>query len=316
MELHSADGTLSYCVTVKTVASRTIRNVLVAIDDSDISVAAVKFAVRLAKRAGASLTFCNAVDLSGIDAACVQPYADVSLDGLVKPLHEEAQAILAAAADVANAASVRAATRELSGPAPRAILEAAPMLCADAIVVGTHGHRGLSRLIFGSTAEEVLHDAGIPVFVVPAGANPGQSQDPFLRIAVAVDGSEAAAAALDAALDLAVLDGGRLSIVHAIAHDDSMLAYARQRDRAQLLVSAAATRAEQCGVLAETFILEGDPTRRLLKFVRSHSIDLLAMGTHGRRGLDRMLFGSVAESVARACLAPVLLVRRPVEDLQ
>lgn len=55
-------------------------------------------------------------------------------------------------------------------------------------------------------------------------------------------------------------------------------------------------------------IISGDPAIEILKFIESEDIDLLIMGTHGRKGLDHAIFGSVAEKVIRSSPVPVLIV--------
>ena len=72
-------------------------------------------------------------------------------------------------------------------------------------------------------------------------------------------------------------------------------AVAEERDAARKLLDAAAVRAKSAGVEAETEVLEGSPAETLLGLAESRQADLIALGTHGRRGVRRLLFGSVAE---------------------
>lgn len=55
-------------------------------------------------------------------------------------------------------------------------------------------------------------------------------------------------------------------------------------------------------------VVLGDPSDSILNFIRDNQIDLVVMGTHGRKGLDRVLFGSVAERVIKTSKVPVLVV--------
>ena len=55
-------------------------------------------------------------------------------------------------------------------------------------------------------------------------------------------------------------------------------------------------------------VVLGDASEKILEYVKNNHIDLLIMGTHGRKGLDKVLFGSVADRVSKMCDAPVLLV--------
>jgi nucleotide-binding universal stress UspA family protein len=56
-------------------------------------------------------------------------------------------------------------------------------------------------------------------------------------------------------------------------------------------------------------VLEGHPASELLSYSESHAIDLVVIGTHGRKGIDRLLIGSVADKVTRSSKVPILLVR-------
>lgn len=59
---------------------------------------------------------------------------------------------------------------------------------------------------------------------------------------------------------------------------------------------------------AKKIIVSGDPALEILKIIESEDIDLVIMGTHGRKGLDHVIFGSVASNVVKKSLAPTLTV--------
>jgi nucleotide-binding universal stress UspA family protein len=65
-------------------------------------------------------------------------------------------------------------------------------------------------------------------------------------------------------------------------------------------------------VPVERRLLAGDPADAIIRLAESENIDLIVMGTHGRRGLSRLLMGSGAEAVVRAAPCPVLTVKQPV----
>jgi len=58
----------------------------------------------------------------------------------------------------------------------------------------------------------------------------------------------------------------------------------------------------------KTAVVQGDPAEEILKYVEAQQIDLVIMGTHGRKGLDRVLFGSVADEVVKRSPVPVLTI--------
>ena len=65
------------------------------------------------------------------------------------------------------------------------------------------------------------------------------------------------------------------------------------------------------GVQPECFVQEGEVTDSVLSFAEAQMVDLIVMGTHGRRGFDRLTLGSVTEKVLRKARCPVLVVRKP-----
>jgi nucleotide-binding universal stress UspA family protein len=74
-------------------------------------------------------------------------------------------------------------------------------------------------------------------------------------------------------------------------------------------VNRVKARLSATGLVVESAVKEGNPSDAITEFAREKGVDLIAMTTHGRTGLSRMLFGSVAERVLRATNKPVLLLR-------
>jgi nucleotide-binding universal stress UspA family protein len=145
------------------------RRILVAVDGSPTSMKGLREAIRLAKDGRAQLLLLHVVN---------EFYAFANLDGyapgvdLVPALREGGQRILAKAKAAAEKEGVRAKTlmREtLGGPAADTIVRDARRQRADLIVLGTHGRRGLRRLVLGSDAEAVVRTSPVPVLLVRAG---------------------------------------------------------------------------------------------------------------------------------------------------
>lgn len=146
-----------------------IRRILVAIDGSELADRALHTAVGLAERLHAELGVVHVVD---IRQAVPTPDSAGSPVDLLQIFREGGQATIASA--VRHAAPGRqVATMLREGLPGQDICDAARSWHADLIVLGTHGRRGLSRLVMGSTAEWVLRHSPCPVLVVPASAAPG-----------------------------------------------------------------------------------------------------------------------------------------------
>ncbi|MFZ2652981.1 MAG: universal stress protein [Burkholderiaceae bacterium] len=140
------------------------------------------------------------------------------------------------------------------------------------------------------------------------------------RLLVADDGSEPGAAALNEAIQLAKSIGGEILIVFVLVHAKTfghpMVNLAAVEEALQAegreILDRAAAQAQTAGVPVATAVVEAGNrpiAAALLAQAQAWQADLIVMGTHGRRGLGRVVIGSVAESLLREATVPVLLVR-------
>ena len=149
----------------------------------------------------------------------------------------------------------------------------------------------------------------------------------FQKILVPVDFSPYSSFALRMAADIA----GRLNAAVTLLHVHDPVPYALPGDlqsiskdqqgqlRAEIEKELAAlrVRAETAGAAGvQTLIANGPAAETIAQCAERGGFDLVVIGTHGRRGFQRMLLGSVAERVVRLAPCPVLTVRVPEEELQ
>ena len=144
------------------------KHILVATDGSKLSQKAVTHAIALAQALGAKLTvFYASPDYPLPAYADGVVYEPVSKKEYAALANQEATKILAAIAEKADAGGLECATVHTIAPAPwEAILAAAKKAKADAIVMASHGRRGVSALLLGSETQKVLTHSKIPVIVV------------------------------------------------------------------------------------------------------------------------------------------------------
>lgn len=142
------------------------KNILVAIDDSACAQRALALAIDLAVVHRAKLIIARAVDPIEASAPAMDPYS--SIQPYLEALVENAQQLVAAATATAVMAGVVAEGRVLSGSVVDTLVDLARSEHADLIVLGSHGRKGLSRLIVGSVAEGVMREAPCPTLVVHA----------------------------------------------------------------------------------------------------------------------------------------------------
>ncbi len=185
----------------------------------------------------------------------------------------------------------------------------------DLIVMGTHGRQGFERVRLGSVAEAVVRQAPCPVLLVGAVAPAGLPA--IERVLAPTDFSDPAQEAARYARAIADLYGARLDLVHVL--DEMMLrpAYVPLLGSFQIEEARARGQAEaelarlsaELGGEAATHVLVGHPATTLVDVAEEHGSDLIVIGSHGRRGFERLLLGSVAEQVIRLASCPVFVVK-------
>jgi nucleotide-binding universal stress UspA family protein len=145
------------------------QSLLVPTDGSDQSIAACKLATSLASNQGASIAFLNVVEADKVIASVMpgQGYSDPG--AAIEAMHKAGTQILHDAVAGAQATGVEATSQLAEGASVDTILSVAASVCADLIVIGSHGRGGLKRLMLGSVAEGVVRRSPIPVLIIKVG---------------------------------------------------------------------------------------------------------------------------------------------------
>jgi nucleotide-binding universal stress UspA family protein len=296
----------------------TIQSILVGTDFSESAAVALDHAIAIARRHAARIVVFHALHPP------IPPPA--TPDFVVLPpefyegYREAAQTKLAAALDRAKAAGVEARGEMEVGTSVGAILEAIEKNAPDLVVIGTRGLTGFQHLFLGSVAEKVVQHAKPPVLCV----HPRDTRDPgrARTVLVPTDFSEDAQRAARTAASLLEGDGGaRLVLLHvyqvpvefsALGSLPTSVALLRStREAAEREIEKLAADLRAAGFRVETRVLEGYAPSVIAEQATVLAADLIAMGTHGRSGLQHFLLGSVAERVVQHAPCPVLTVRRP-----
>jgi nucleotide-binding universal stress UspA family protein len=142
----------------------------------------------------------------------------------------------------------------------------------------------------------------------------------YKRILVPVDGSPTSNRGLEEAIELARLTGAALRLVHVVdqlvfvsgAELHAADVMGRLRETGERILAAAKARVEAAGLEATTFLCDTFGVRvseLVSEQARQWNADLIVLGSHGRRGTDRLFMGSDAEQVMRTAPTPVLVVR-------
>ena len=209
------------------------------------------------------------------------------------------------------------------------ILTFAGKVDADLIAMSTHGRSGISRWVFGSVADRLLHGASCPVLLVRA--KPAQPRTPYQNILLPLDGSELAEQVIPYMKALIRPNHTRISLLSVLTTGlgdrtvtlltsyppgMQLATTALSQAQAQLqtyLRSVAAVLRER-GAAVSITIRQGSPADEILAHAAEVEADLISMTTHGLSGASRWVYGGVAGKVLQGAHSPVLLVRPTSEQ--
>jgi nucleotide-binding universal stress UspA family protein len=287
-----------------------MRQIVVGVDRSDASAAALRWAVEEARQTTAVLDVVHAY---------LAPLAYVGTDEDIAKIDPELHATA-----VGNLARfVAAAGVDLEGlevtqrlhPGRAADGLLAEARTADLLVIGSRGAGGFEGLLLGSTAEHCARHADCPVVVIPA-HTPAVTG----RITVGVDGSEAAVRALAWAVPEAERRRADIEVVSVYRAFDAagpyggafmQLASPGSTERFRLeaeeqVTEAIASIETRADLRISSTVLAGHPAKVLVE--RTASTDLLVLGRRGRHGFPGLLLGSVTRQVLHHARSPVAVV--------
>jgi nucleotide-binding universal stress UspA family protein len=269
--------------------------VMVGVDGSDGSRAALRWASDLAERTGRSTVVVHAWRFPmpvGIHPMPVAPPDPDEMDARIEDsIRQICEQELGAAA-----AQVRIAS--LHGDATGALVDAARRDDADLLVVGSRGLGGFRSLLLGSVGRTVLEHAPCPVAIVRDETPLGGAAP----IMVGVDRSDAAGGVVAWAAATAPALEAEILLVHAYRPGQSELPPRiadELRSAAQAALDRAAGSVEDAGVPVRAEMVDGDPREVLIEIAERERPRILVTGTRSTGGLAGVLLGSVATYLAQ-----------------
>lgn len=176
------------------------------------------------------------------------------------------------------------------------------------LVVASAGAAHLDGL--DPTTREILRAGDVPVLLF----RPDVEMLPIRRMLIALDGSPFSLEVLSPALELARATGARVSLLEVVTRKGGLVGLLRPGDRSaetaeRFLREVRGEIPEDLGPVDVRVVEMGNAAAGIASETRREAIDLVAMATHGRGGLKRLLLGSVAESVVRGSRVAVLVYR-------
>jgi nucleotide-binding universal stress UspA family protein len=307
------------------------RNIMVPLDGTRFAEAALPVAMYLANRDDAALEL--------VTVWAPWPFAlDNStwfkeVEGWEKRKREEERRYMSEVARrVRKATGKSVSIRYLLGQPDDQLAKYAAESNMDLVVMATHGHGPVNRAWLGSVADRMVRRSSVPVLLVrPDEANPAVElapRKPFRKILVPMDGSALAEQALQESLMLGHGDKSTeitlLTVVGfppplmtpegAVAYDPGPITEA-QKEAAEVHLAQAAKHMASWGCKVTTQVIADPITwKAIVDYASANHFDLIAMATHGRGGVARLLLGSVADKVVRSSPVPTLLVHPAIPE--
>lgn len=309
------------------------RSILVPLDGSHMSESAIPGACELARRSGATVHLVHvhiryvpaALDIehiSMIDERVdwnAKAYERTYLEGVRERSIAEwnIPITIATLNDDAEA--------NVSQTVPERLAAYAHANAVDLIVMTTHGYGGLERAWIGSVSDALVRSSAIPVLLTRPNelSLPVTAPPLFRHILIPLDGSTLAEQILEQAHTLGDYTEADYTLLHIVetsasgqfsfpsVGQDVYTEHVRAQQmemRSYLEQVAERLRAKNCTV--ETYVrVAKHVASAILEVAQEHKADLIAIATHGRSGLSRLLIGSVADKIVRASTLPVCIYR-------
>lgn len=277
------------------------QKILVAYDGSPSAQSALALASQMARE-----------DKSWIKVLAVVPTYQGDLDligvsNIKEVIVGPGERLLAEARKIAEREQVHILTNLEQGEPYEQIVRVAEEENCDLIIVGRRSSTDLERDLIGSATARVIGYTRKDVLVVPKNGKLSWG-----NILLATDGSVSCDKALARALEIAQERGSKLAAVSVVYTNDEIYALAQELIKelylgADKVLEKVKNWAGDLGVRAELFVKEGEPYRAIVDLAMERASDLIVIGSHGRKGLTRLLMGSVTERVIGYAECPVLV---------
>jgi nucleotide-binding universal stress UspA family protein len=297
------------------------RSILVPLDGSEFSEQALPIAANIGKRSGSKLHIVRAHSPIAALSRESDFVVDMELDEktrLVETLY-----LAGVAKQVKEAVDIEVTPTLVKSFGAEALREQAIRDDADLVVMATHGRGGFSRFWLGSMADALIRTLPMPVLLVRPQEMALSLSDTFAprHILIPLDGSVRAEGILEPAIELGELFAAEFTLLRVVEPFMSPLEFANQglndefeRRNLAYLEGIAAKFHDRSLHVKTRVVLNRPAAIAILEQARTLNADLIALETHGRGGLGRLLLGSVADKVIRGAQIPVL-VHRPLPQM-
>jgi nucleotide-binding universal stress UspA family protein len=296
------------------------RSILVPLDGSPLAEQALPLASHIARRAGSKLRLVLAHQLP---PAPLDPLAAKLFTSIELATRKSERAYLRGIQAKLREGGIRLSSAvTLTGKAGSELEQYVRELGIDLVVMATHGRGGIRRAWLGSVADHLIRTLEVPVLLVrPQEGKPALDRLGVGQILVPLDGSPLAEEVLDAAMALARIWDAEVTLLQVVqpvlpsadpalprpsVYDEGLTASCRQQ--AEDYLDDLVEQIHGQGLRATgVAIVAWNPADAILDVARPERVAVVALATHGRGGLRRLILGSVADKLVRGAEVPVLV---------
>ena len=286
--------------------------VMVGVDGSAASTAAVRWAARWAAMRNTALTIVHA-SAPVVPQSSLVEWRGPSPSDVMRAQEEQAQRLVNDAANTANdtVGGLRIQTKAIFAAPVHALLEVSND--AQLVVVGRRGRSSLSGVLLGSVSTAMVHRAPCPVAVIHD-EYPAEAASTNAPVLVGVDGSPASELATAIAFDEASWRGVELVALHAAFDSDPFgihemeWGFIEPKTHEALAKGLAGWQERYPDVRVRPLLVFDRPAHHLTE--QAKTAELVVVGSRGRGEFTELLLGSVSAAVVQATRTPVIVGRR------
>lgn len=294
------------------------RNVMVPVDGSPFSREAVLQGLRIASQSGATLRLVR-VGTSSVLTGGPDTYP-VENETLRRIQASELTDLYSIAAECRAHSTVTVTASLQQGPVVDSLIGYAKRQNVDLIVMRSRTRKGLARVWFGSVADALIRESGIPVLVVkaPSVATALESGFQYRRILVPLDGSLLAEQSIEPAISMARIDGAKITLLMVVQPSLRSVgelasaigdAPAKEVSAAKEYLASCLTPALDRSLdITRKVVVARDIPDAILAAAENTEADLIAIATHGYGAITRARVGSVADRVVREASVSTLVL--------
>lgn len=293
--------------------------IMVPTDCSGFDREAIRVALRLAETTQSKVHLVRVSASAALFGMAAGDGLALSAEALQQELDTERAELHALAAECRLNSAADVTTSLEQGSIPDALAGYANRNHVELIVISTHGRRGFARFSLGSVTDSLIRLTTIPVLVVkpPRSYLNPQVAGAFRRIVVPLDGSALAEQILPRIAALADLESAELTLLYVLkpqtysqqqVQDPLLPWWEKDIASAEAYLFPIAAKLRRRGLMVSSDIIIGENVaEKIAEFARCEKADLIAIATHGRGGLSRLIHGSVTDALTRSARASVFV---------